>query len=67
MQASRRAQYGAEDAGWYRADPAGGDEGRAVLETGESGTKAIAEEGFPYSMFGIDRIGAVPILLNGPY
>ena len=43
MQASRRAQYGAEDAGRYRADPAGGDEGRAVLETGESGTKAVAE------------------------
>ena len=43
VQASRGAQYGAEDAGRYRTHPAGRDEARAVLEAGESGTGALSE------------------------
>ncbi len=43
VQTSRRAEYGAEDEGRYRAHPPSRDEARAVLEAGESGARALSE------------------------
>jgi len=42
MQASRRAEYGRENSGGDGANPAGCDEARAVLETGQGGAGPIS-------------------------
>jgi hypothetical protein len=47
MQASRRAQYVAEDAGRYQAHPAGRNEARTVLQAGDNGTAAVYETAAP--------------------